>query len=392
MKGVRLYLIGGGLVLIAYLVAQYYKPKPTDWSPTYLKEDKIPYGTYILRQEISGILPDARVEISRVRPYNFLQGKKFKNSTYLFVAGSLNLDSLDGVALMNYMRAGNRVFVASFNLGSLSDSLKLDVNSAFKPDGKSVPVNFVNPALKAKRDYVFDRSLGNLYFSHFDTAKAVVLGLNNSQQPNFLKYSYGKGALYVLPNPQLLSNFALLNTDGADYAAKALSYIPPSATLIWDEYNTRGALNADEASPLRVIFAHDQLRWAYYLALASVVCFILFEMKRRQRIIPIIEPLKNTSVDFVKVVGRVYYQQRDNTDIAVKKINYLMEYIRTNYRLKTTALDKELEQALIHKTNMDAEIVRQLFQIMNAVSRTPKVTDEQLISLNKWIEKFYKNV
>jgi len=389
MKGLRLYLIGSAIAVIVYLVAQYYKPQPTNWTPTYLKEDKIPYGLYILKQRITDILPGAKVRVSRQPVYNTLKGQHFKSSSYLLVAGSINMDSLDFAQLKNYMNQGNSVFIASFNLGRfLSRALKTEMSTAVLMKEKGTPINFVNPAVKRAQDYVFNKNLGGMYFSRLDSARVTVLGKNAEGGVNFIKYTFGKGALYILPNPQLLSNYNLLGQSGADYAAKALSYLPDTATLIWDEYNTRG--NVDDESPLRVFFKYDQLRWAYYLALVSLIIFVLFEIKRRQRVIPIIEPLRNTSVDFVKVVGRLYYQQRNHTDLAQKKINYLMEYIRSNYRLKTTVPDQEFEAALVQKSGIDPETIRALIQIIQKINHSEKVSDEQLIELNKCIEKFYK--
>jgi len=230
--------------------------------------------------------------------------------------------------------------------------------------------------------------LGSQYFSRFDTSKVTVLGRNQRGDANFIKYSFGKGSLYILPNPQLLSNYSLINPAGADYAAKALSFLPPAKLLIWDEYQTRG--NTANASILRVIFKHAPLRWAYYIALVSILLFVLFEIKRRQRIIPVIAPLLNSSVDFVKVVGKVYYQQRDNKDIAAKKISYLFEFVRTAYRLKTGTLDESFIDDLVHKSGATEEAVLQLVTLIKNIKNGYQVSDAQLISLNKQIEHFYK--
>ncbi|MEJ7557287.1 MAG: hypothetical protein WKF66_03195 [Pedobacter sp.] len=169
-----------------------------------------------------------------------------------------------------------------------------------------------------------------------------------------------------------------------------MSYLKPVPTVIWDERYTKG--NIEDASLLRVIFKNDKLRWAYYIALISLVVFVLFEIKRRQRIIPIIPALTNSSVEFVKVVGSVYYEQRDNTDISQKKISYFLEFIRSNFRLKTQELDEEFSAALVHKTGLPDEAVRSMIQLINGIMASKKVTDQQLISLNKSIEHFYKQV
>ncbi|MET4139010.1 DUF4350 domain-containing protein [Pedobacter sp. UYP1] len=388
MKEMRLYLIGSAMVLILYLVAQYYKPKPTDWSPTYLKEDKIPYGLYILNQEKETIFPGVQLKTSRLPVYNTLKDQHYQKTNYLFIAGSLKFDKLDYQELVKFMNAGNQVFIAAFNLGKvLSDTLKLETSTNFSTRIKPYSINFVNPALKAKNGYVFDKGLGDQFFITVDTSRCTVLGKNNNGDVNFVKYTFGKGALYVLPDPQLLTNYSLLNPAGAAYASKALSYLQPAKTLLWDENSTRGT--EESGSILRVFFKHDQLRWAYCLALAGLLAFVLFEMKRRQRIIPVLLPLKNSSAEFVTVVGKVYYQQRDNSDIAQKKINYFLEYIRLTYRLKTLKTDEEFVSSLVLISGAQEETTRQLFTVINTVHHGSKVTDGLLIELNKLIEKFY---
>lgn len=388
MKGMRLYLIGSATVLILYLIAQYYKPKPTDWSPTYLKEDKIPYGLYVLNQERAAIFPGAKLKTSRLPVYNTLKDQHYQKTNYLFIAGNLKFDKLDYQELVKFMNAGNQVFIAAFSLGKvLNDTLQLETSTNLSAKIRPYSINFINPALKAKYGYVFDKGLGDQYFTTVDTSRCTVLGKNNNGDVNFVKYTFGKGALYVLPDPQLLTNYSLLNPAGAAYAAKALSYLQKSETLIWDENNTRGA--EENGSILRVFFKHDQLRWAYCLTLAGLLVFVLFEMKRRQRIIPVLLPLKNSSAEFVTVVGSVYYQQRDNSDIAQKKINYFLEYIRLNYRLKTLKTDEEFISSLVLISGAQEETTRQLFTVINTVQHGSKVTDTLLIELNKLIEKFY---
>lgn len=388
MRGMKLYLIGSATALILYLVAQYYKPKATDWSPSYLKEDKIPYGLYILNHEKTAIFPEAVFKTSRLPVYNTLKNNRYQNTSYLFIAGNLKFDKLDYQELVKFMARGNQVFMAAFDLGKLlNDTLKLEINNNFIPRLKSEPINFVNPSLKSKQGYVFEKGIGDQYFSRLDSSRCTVLGRNGKGDVNFVKYAFGKGALYILPNPQLLTNYSLLNPAGAAYTAKALSYLQKTETLIWDEHNT--ASTSDNGSILSVFLKYDQFRWAYYLSLTGLLIFVIYEIKRRQRVIPVLLPLKNASADFVKVVGKVYYQERDNQDIAQKKINYFLEFIRLTYRLKTLKTDGKLVSSLILISGVQEETVRELFSVINGIQSGNKVTDLLLIELNKLIEKFY---
>ncbi|MDQ7949826.1 MAG: DUF4350 domain-containing protein, partial [Pedobacter sp.] len=273
--------------------------------------------------------------------------------------------------------------------GMLMDTLKSDIYSEFNLRMKRrYPINFVNPALKREYGYYFDKEVGGQYFDRLDTARAIVLGQKSSSKANFVQYKFGKGALFILPNPQLFTNYCLLKDDGMDYAAKALSYLPQADQLIWDEHFTRN--DVQDKSMLRVFFDNDRLRWAYNLALWGLVIFVLYEMKRRQRIIPVIAHLKNTSVDFVKVVGRVYYQQRNHQDIVAKKITYFWAYIRRKYKLKTTEVNQELMDRLIHVSSASPEVIETLFSAIISFNQGEKISDKQLISLNTLIEKFYE--
>jgi hypothetical protein len=194
--------------------------------------------------------------------------------------------------------------------------------------------------------------------------------------------------LLLCANPELFTNYSLLTPQGADYASKALSYLPVAANVYWDQYQNHEI--AIDESPLRVFFNSPGLQWAYYLSLCGLLVFVLFEIKRRQRVIPIIEPLRNTTVDFVEVVGKVYYEKRDNLNIAHKKILYLLSFLREKYQLKTNQLDAEFIETVVWKTGADTAFIKDLIGYINYVSQQTKVTDKELIELNHLIEKFYK--
>ena len=390
MSGLKKYIIIGSVLVAAYLLAQYSKPTPTNWTPTYLAEDKIPFGTYILRQQITDVLPGTKVKTVKAAVYNNLAERPAGKSNYFIIGSVVTVDKLDYQQMVKYMEAGNHILIAAYQIkGFLEDTLKLKITSNFSFQNKrKYPINFVNPNLKRELDYYFDKGISGQYFSEIDTAKATVLGQKQNNNANFIQYKYGKGSLLILPNPQLLTNYSLLREDGSDYAAKVFSYLPKAETLLWDEHFTRK--NGNDGSILRVLFKYDQLRWAYYIALLSLIVFVLYEIKRRQRIIPIIERPKNSSVEFVNVVGRVYYQQRNNRDIAEKKITYLLEYIRNKYRLKTIDLNQEFRAALINKSGATADVIDDILDQIKFIKAGQMVRDDQLIRLNKNIEEFYR--
>ena len=386
MKGYKTYLIIGSILILLYLVAQYNKPTPTNWAPTYAVKDKIPYGTYILYHRIRDILPKATIHQSKSAIYNTLKAKKFNRTAYLIVAQKAEISKTDFSQLVKYMQAGNDAFIASYDLGKIEKTLKLQAVGAISAEGSTL--NFTNPYLKTDANYGFDRGIGSQYYTKLDTNKATVLGVNGDGKPNFIRYSYGKGNLYLIAEPGFYTNFNLLDKYGAEYAAKTLSYLQGNTQIIFDEYFA-GQENTT-TDMLRVFFKHPELKYAYYLSIFSLIIFVFYDIKRRQRIIPIADPLTNSSLAFVHVVGSVYYHERNNLNIALKKINYFMEHLRSRYCLKTNDIDNKFAQLLMEKTGINEALSKTLTRYFIEIPQMGDLSDTQLINLNESIEQFYK--
>lgn len=387
MRDFKIYLSIATALLVVYLVAQYNKPSPINWRPTLYYQDKIPYGTYILHNELKHFFPGSTVTNTNNDLYDLFHKSDNTKSNYLIVSKSINISKYDYKALVAYVEEGNSVLISTLGWeGKLADTLKITTGVELKK--KEEKLNFTNEKLKDRQSYQYDKDITGEYFSRFDTAHAVVLSKNENGHATLLRYEYGDGALYLCANPLIFSNYALLSDRGDDYAAKVLSYLPKSEAIYWDEYQNGDI--PEDTSLLRVFFSRPALSWAYYLSLFGMVVFILYEMKRRQRVIPIIEPLKNSTVEFANVVGQVYYEQRNNMNIAQKIIIFFYEHLRTKYYLKTNPLDAEFVERLSQKTGIEFSFAQELIGHIKYVLVQHQVGDHELIRLNQLIEQFYK--
>lgn len=386
MKDFKLYLSVGTALLLIYLIAQFNRPNPVNWGTTLSYNDKIPYGTYVLYNRLKDIFPDAEVTRTNKSAYNLFSDTTLQPGTYLMIAQNVELNKNDFTAMVKYISAGNSVFISTLDFGGyINDTLQL--NTGIEYDKKDPSLNFTNPKLKRQANYIIGNNISSQYFSGFDTTRATVIGQNQYGHANYISFKFGKGKLYLFANPQVLTNFSLLKPQGAGYAAKALSYLPETGRVYWDQYQNKDIIK--DLSPMRVFFANDGLRWAYYLSLAGLLLFIIYEIKRRQRIIPVIEPLKNSTVEFVSVVGKVYYEQRDNRNIAAKKIVYFAEHLRSAFGLKTGSFNQEFTTNFINKTGINEGLANELVNHINYMGQQTRVTDHELIVLNQLIEKFY---
>lgn len=389
MRRIPWYIYLIVVLVIGYSIALYMKPEDTDWTPTLSSKDKIPYGSYVLYQELQKIV-GYQPDILRITPYEQCGDTSYTPSgeVYMFIAPATPFDKEDVNALLRYAHAGNDVFISSEFIGKpLSDTLKLRLKADIAMD--SITTNFVNPALAAPKPYAMPRGVINVYLEKFDTAKAVVLGMNSKQHVNFILYPFGEGRIFINTVPGMFSNFSLLNHHNAAYASASLSYLPEYPEgFYWDEYFKQG--REGEQTPLRVILQHPMLKSAFYTALMAILLFMLFQSKRRQRIIPVIPAVANTTVDFVETVSQVYYNQRNHRNIALKQITYLFEHIRSAYYLDTSLPDDAFAIKLAHKTGMPENEALRMMALIRTIRSEEKISDQHLLSLNTFIQDFHK--
>ena len=150
MKQHRLYLLILFSTIIGFVLFEIYKPKPTDWTPTFSNKDKIPYGCELLYKVLPDVFPNQKITDEKVP---FFSKKKSVNlpakSNYLYVYRYFRADSLSLVKLLDYVQKGNSVFIASENFFGLDDTLHFQ--TSYVQDlalNDSVSINFVNSTIK----------------------------------------------------------------------------------------------------------------------------------------------------------------------------------------------------------------------------------------------------
>ena len=130
------------------------------------------------------------------------------------------------------------------------------------------------------------------------------------------------------------------------------------------------------------------MKWAYYMALGSLFLYMIIWAKRKQRVIPIVKPYSNDTLDFTKTIGSLYLYQGTNADIAKKRINYFRDHIATKYYMEHFEFTSEYEEALVHKSAVEPETVKHLFKQITRFKHITQLSDDALIRLNKQINDF----
>ena len=394
-RNLKFYIAIIVVLIVIIITIDSSKPKPVNWEPTYSIKDKIPFGLYILNEEIPTMFQDQKIFRLNTTPYEYFVDqydydteRYLTDGTFMMISDEYTIDTESTNEILYFVEHGNTAFISSNSFPeTLLDSLGFNYNGSYAVKD-TLPSWVVNPKL-GNAPYNLISNSGTNYFSKIDTLKTTVLGYqktHNEKLVNFIKIPYGKGVFYLHTQPVAFTNFQLLKNDNYQYAEKVLSYIP-KGTIHWALKNQYGEDISD--SPLRFIFSQPPLKWAWYLFIIGMLLFMIFNAKRRQRIIPEIKPLENTTVDFVKTIGNLYFQEGDYDTIIEKKIIYLLARIRQDYLMDTNVLDAEFIKKLQHKSGKNPEDIKQLFYLItNHRKKHHQSVEHDLIELNKAIEKF----
>lgn len=140
-----------------------------------------------------------------------------------------------------------------------------------------------------------------------------------------------------------------------------------------------------------MILANDALRYSWWLLLAGLLLFVIFNAKRKQRIVPVIEPLKNKSAEFVKSVGNLYLQEGDFHDMMAKKAQYFLNKVRMELMIETQILDETFAKKLHVKTGTSLEKINEAISLIKkAQNPYAAVMKEDLIRMNKILDEILK--
>ena len=391
LKNNRGYLIIVVTLFVTLIAINHYAPKPMDWRETYNINGKTPYGCFILNDLFGTLFPGQTIENNDDGFYVSLDSNSVEKKNVIVITAAFEPDRYDFEALLKFVSKGNDLFVSSASYGHLVlDSLKIKLKSSvidtsLYTNGKET-LNLLNPDLRNDSGYFYNKKMPLVCISSYDTLNTTRLGTNRNGDLNFICIRFGLGKIYLHTQPLVFTNYHLLNGN-VEYASKVLSYLPVRKTT-WDNYYKPDRFV--NTSPVRYILSQPPLQSAYYLFLLTLVLYLVVESKRRQRVIPVLKPPENRSLQFVKTIGGLYFKQRNNADMAKKMTVFFKEYLREHYFLTKITASGDCVAIVSAKSGVSVDFVRQLLESTDYYETAAKVPDGGLIELNRKMEMFYK--
>jgi hypothetical protein len=408
------YGLGVILLVVATAGCRLNDRRLPSLNENYRKTDKQPFGSFVAYNGFKHIFFKRTIEATETpftETWNDIQSYSSDGvySLYFLVTQNLVLKSNDVKAMMNYVKAGNDLFISADYVDQKlldaiycgmdrSGEIVSEVNA--KMNQTHVSMYFGGGFDAAEYGYYYFPFLNSI--TNLDSSATRILGVNEIDKPNYAVFFSGRGRIYLHVAPRIFSNYFLLTDYNFHYFENVISYLRLNPkNIYWDEYyknkssnpnnsDTGKNKNSNNFSSLNVIQKNPSLLWAFWLVLAGMIIYVIFNLKRKQRPIEIIKPNSNASVAFAETVGRLYYQQKNNRHLADKMISYFYEHIRNRYFINTTALNNEFINSLAGKSGVSPIETNELFNLIKNIQEQENISDEELMELNLKIENFNK--
>jgi len=150
-------------------------------------------------------------------------------------------------------------------------------------------------------------------------------------------------------------------------------------------------LNYPKSSPLQYIMRVPALFTALILLMIGALLYMVFQSKRRQRIIPTIEPNENSSVEFVKTVSTLYFQQKRHDKLIKHKELVFLSFLRQHYYVSSPKITANFITKVAQKSGIGENYIKDIFISLTKGKENKNVSESELISLYNKLEYFYKN-
>ena len=460
MKSSRNFLFAMLVLFVLFCLLQVNLPKKFVWSPTFSHVDKQPLGCFVFDSVLTQSLPNG-YHVTKKTFFQLDQEHAKEKISVLMVVNQQNLKQLDVKYLCNIARRGGKVMVvasSSFDDGRNADTVVVDeLERTFKvkiEDGIYFSLRGILSGLKAHDNDMYDTIYWNnretmyaaqpyrmfynmvggtlfvdsvpkvkrlaytlstagydykhdsLYvgdFTRFDTIvdkKERIERIDTfaiKKVPAAVSVPYGKGEVIFVSSPLLFTNYGMLEGNTSVYIFRLMSYLADLPVYRTEAYVKTDAMLVAEQSPFREFIKRPPLRWALYLALLGVVLFMIFTARRRQRVIPIMSKPANRSLEFIQLIGTLYYQRKDHVDLVRKKFKLFAEELRKTAGVDISDVNTDDREYLLlaEKTGMNSDrlkkVIRQIRLVLHSEGNISVEEMRSLIDAMDTIVRHAKN-
>lgn len=375
MKLNKWFVVGILIFLVLMFIVELQLPKNFTWNPTFRHVDKQPFGCYLFDSLLSSTMPKGYT-VTDSSLYQ-LAKDSLQPRGILVVADEMNLIPAEVNAIFSMANNGSHVMLVAHRVGDfMCDTLGIasvgygkafDLQNYAKSYERLDTIHWESERLGYKpRTYAVFGPICTRRFRFVDDSakkhRSEPIDCQAYHNGYYVSSTFrqGKGYITLCTVPLLFTNYGVVDQDNVGFSLRLLSEMKNLPVVRTEAYCPQA--ETEEETPLRYFLSQPPLRWAIYTAMVGALLFLIFASKRRQRIIPIEKAPENHSLEFIHLVGTLYYHSRERRSLVVRKWTYFAEELRRELHMDVTdASDDDLTlPALARQTGMEEKTLRDL--------------------------------
>lgn len=324
----RNIIILSALLLILFtLVYQVGKP-PITWEDSFDAEKDKPYGALYLKKAMPFIAPNKKLlfsdqSINLSKKDSALPDHRIN----LILNKYFNPTEIEIAAIQEGLENGEDFFISAYQINeAFLDSLNIEADIDW--------VDFSQDSLRVSSNEKDGFSLQNRSLKKFQMENQYSIFSKVEEFPNGIIAPYGKGRIYLHLAPNAFINYHILKQESIAYLENVFSRIE-QPNIVWNTYYHPN-MNKRASSPFYVIFENRSLKAALQISVFGTLLFMLFGLKRKQRVIPIITSLKNQSLSLAKNIAALNLKQKNHREnlLSLQKMTKKEIYHRFRIHFK----------------------------------------------------------
>lgn len=245
------------------------------------------------------------------------------------------------------------------------------------------------------------RHYGYFYDEYIDDETIKISGFDD--HTNCVMIPYGDGFFIIHTQPYNFSNINVARKDGKTNAENIYSHYPYN-NIYWhqnfgkySEYRgipkpkvKKQLPQIPKSSPLEYILENPMLFMAFILTLIGLAIYMLVFSKRQQRIIPPIEANSNTSLEFLDIISKLYYSQKQHNKLVNHMLNIFVTFVREHYYINLTTKQPDLMLRLSEKSGIEEAKIKSIIEKFRS-AKSKQFSEQELIDLYVELEYFYQH-
>jgi hypothetical protein len=380
-----------------------------------------PAGTYLLYNllkqyektvSIKTIQTTDTINLSDLLPFDDYNSAP---NLYVSISEAFYLTRSDRDHLFDFVSEGNYAIISTkdFSKKMTQEFFSYDDVTASYYYDTAIHINYLHPQFKNKNDLVIVNEDINfhgrptykdfLFFNNWRLGEDFISISGSQDHLNCVMIPYGEGFFILHTQPGNFSNVNIARKDGKTNAENIFSHFPKN-NIYWhqnfgkySEYRgipqpkkNKPPKKNSRSSPLQFIIGQPALLAAFILLVVGVVLYMLVFSKRRQKIIPPVESNENSSLEFMDIVSKLYFQQKQHNKLINHMVQIFISFLRERYYINLAQKDPNVITRIGEKSGIDEERIKNIISTLKS-AKTKRFTEQELIDLHVQLEYFYKH-